>query len=315
MKSYRLSTTQHLLYLVLCTALCIPTAYAQPQKESAINWGMDLRIQREHQDFDDSDAQLNTLSLQPYMQVGNWDISLNLPWQQIDGEYFVNGFQPTPSRICERLSSLSFLQRQVLLNRGRITNEQLNYCDNQSAEPEVIDSSVSGMSDVSLMARYAMPLDQQGVWLGSLGLGYKWDNGDKNSGIGSGTRDTTADLSLSGLSGKWIGFVSVGHVWISGGVAYSEVDETNDEVINYGYDDYAYATLDGGYKFTDWLTLGARANIQQAYIPGGEDVKWLTAYANFRVYKKFRLRTYVNDYLDVAAYPEQEFGASLSYSF
>lgn len=315
MKSYRLSKHHCLVYFALCSVLSTPLAFAQSQKESAIDWGMDLRIQREHQDFDDADAQLNTLSLQPYMQVENWDISLNLPWQQIDGEYFVNGFQPTPSRICERLSSLSFLQRQVLLNRGRITNEQLNYCDNQNAEPEVVDSSVSGMSDVSLMARYAMPLDQDGVWLGSLGLGYKWDNGDKNNGIGSGTRDTTLDVSLSGLHGKWIGFVSVGQVWISGGVAYSEVDETNDEVIDYGYDDYTYATLDGGYKFTDWLTLGARANIQQAYIAGGEDVKWLTAYANFRFYEKFRLRTYVNDYLDVAAYPEQEFGASLSYSF
>lgn len=171
------------------------------------------------------------------------------------------------------------------------------------------------MSDISLFARYALPLDQQGIWLGSLGLGYKWDNGDKNSRIGSGTHDTTVDLSLSGLSGKWIGFASVGHVWISGGVAYSETGETDDEVINYGYEDYSYATLDGGYKFTHWLTLGARANIQQAYIPGGDDVKWLTAYANFRFYEKFRVRAYVNDYLDVAAYPEQEFGASLSYSF
>ena len=31
--------------------------------------------------------------------------------------------------------------------------------------------------------------------------------------------------------------------------------------------------------------------------------------------RKFRVRAYVNDYLDVAGYPEQEFGASVTYSF
>lgn len=123
MKSYRLSKAQYLAYLALCTTLSAQLTYAQPQKESVVDWGMDLRIQREHQRFDNSDAELNTLSLQPYMQVGHWDISLNLPWQQIDGDYFVNGFQPTPSRICERLSALRM--NSSIIATTKVPNQKL----------------------------------------------------------------------------------------------------------------------------------------------------------------------------------------------
>ena len=301
-------------YCLTLGLVCVSTP-TLAQSGDIVHWGMDVRAQREHQSFDNSDADLNTISLQPYVQAGKWDISLSLPWQSIEGEYFVNGFQPTPSRICQRLNSLTDLQRQLLINRGRVTGEQLDYCDQQTTEPEAVSDSVSGMSDISLFARRTTQLDDAGIWLGSIGLGYKWDNGDEDTGIGSGTRDTTLDFTLSGLQGNWLGYVAVGYVWISGGVAYSEPGDEEGEVINYGYDNYAYATVDGGYKFTPWLTLGASANTQQAYIPGGEDVEWLSAYANVRLFEKFRVRAYVNDYLDIAGYPEQEFGASLTYSF
>lgn len=301
--------------IFLCSTIVLSVPFANAQKNADVDWGMDLRIEREHQSFNNTDADLNTLSVQPYVQIGSWDLSLTLPWQKIDGEYFVNGFQPTPPGICGQLSSLNTLERQLLLNNGRVTGDQLEYCDNQLEESAVVEDSVSGIGDISLFARYARPLDAEGVWLGSLGLGYKLDNGDEETGIGSGTRDTTLDLSLSAQSGKWIGFLSAGYVWISGGIAYTEPGETEGEVIRYGYDNYAYASIDGGYKVTDRLTFGVSGNTQQAYIPGGDDVKWLTAYANLRFYEKFRLRAYLNDYLDVAGYPEQEFGASLSYSF
>lgn len=313
MKNVKKSCQLFLGCSVVYAASFSPVVFSQ--ESNFIHWGMDARVQREHQSFDNTDADLNTFSLQPYVQAGKWDISLNLPWQSIDGEYFVNGFQPTPSRICQRLSSLTELQRQLLVNRGRVTGDQLDYCDEQTTEPGVVDDSVSGMSDISLFARRTTALDKDGIWLGSIGLGYKWDNGDEATGIGSGTRDTTLDFTVSALNGNWTGYVAAGYVWISGGVAYSEPGEEEGEVINYGYDNYAYATLDGGYKFTSWFTLGASANMQQSYIPGGEDVEWLTAYANFRLHEKFRLRAYLNDYLDIAGYPEEEFGMSLTYSF
>lgn len=304
-----------LLTLSTLISVLFISSFSYAENDSDVNWGADLSVRRDHQKFDETDADLNTFSLQPYVQLGNWDISLSLPWQKIDGEYFVNGFQPNPSRICQRLSSLTPLQRLVLVNRGNVTPEQLDYCDNQTVGTAVVNDSVSGMSDMSLFVRYATPLDKQGIWLGSFGVGYKFDNGDVNSGLGSGTRNTSIDTAISFLSGKWTGYAALGYTLVSGGIAYTTESETDEGIVNHYYDDYAYVTLDGGYKFTPWLTVGASANTQQASFPESDDVQWVTAYVTIKMYKKFRVRTYFNSYLDVSGYPEEEFGASLGYSF
>lgn len=260
------------------------------------DFGVDLRAEREHQEFEDSSADIDTLSVQPWLQIDNWSFSLDVPWQRAEGEYFlVGGAQPAPKNICQVPSS--FLQKYPRL----AATAGATCPTNAPATSEVREES--GIGDITGFVHYGKPLDDRGVWLGSVGLGYKADSGDVEEGMGSGTRDVMAEGILGAGIGKFNATAVAGYTWIVGGDAEE------------GTNDYAYATLDLAAKPLRWLTLGVSWDYQEAYVSVGDDVQWLTAYVGLNPLDYLRVRLYTKDYRDTLGYPETEYGGYVGLSF
>lgn len=287
---------------VLACLLTAGSTAAMAAEGDAVNFGMDISAGRQHQSFTDSSANLDTVSVQPYLQAGNWDVSLDLPWQRAQGDFFVNNnFQPAPSFRCQQYSALTATQVSRLAARyPKLAQALSTQCPTTS---NTGSNEVSGLGDATLFAHYAVPLDNDGVWLGSLGLGYKADNGDAESGLGSGTSDARFEAALSAQIGKVSGTVVLGYDAVLGGEQADLVDN------------YAYASLDVSLRPLPWLTLGALWNYEQAYVDIADDVQSVSAYIGLKPLDKLRLRLYYKDYLDVAAYPDTEMGGSVTYSF
>jgi hypothetical protein len=253
------------------------------------DFGIDVRAQREHQEFEDSSADIDTVSLQPWLQVGNWNFSLDVPWVHAKGEYFVvGGAQPSPKYVCQ--ASSAFLQEHPRLAR---------YVSN-TCTPTTTTSSGShdeqGVGDITVFTHYGNALDDAGIWVGSAGLGYKADSGDVEKGLGSGTQDLMAEGVLGANLGKFSATAVVGYAWIVGGDAEEFAD------------DYAYASLDLAVKPLQWLALGINWDFQQAYVPDGDDVQSIGVYVGFRPIDHLSLRLYGKDYRDTAGYPDKEYG-------
>lgn len=272
-----------------------------------IDYGLDVSAERAHQVFSDSSANLDTVSLLPYLQVDNWSFSLDVPWQRAKGKVFINdNFQPSPQYLtkilskCDNYAAATPAQRQWLAKRlPNITNVLNTQCQNTTQS----DNEVSGLSDVTGFVHYSAPLDDQGIWLGSVGLGYKADNGDVDNGLGSGTSDAKLEGSLSAMFGMFTGTVTLGYDWVVGGSQADYVDNST------------YASLDLSVKPKQWLILGANWNYQQAYVSGFDDVQSVSGYVTLKPLDKLKLRVYYKSYLDNDYYPDHEVGGGVSYSF
>ena len=289
-------------FLAIGSFSAISSAFA-----ADIEYGLDFSAERAHQVFKDSSADLDTVALQPYLQVDNWSFTLDVPWQRAKGEVFINdNFQPSPKYLtkilskCDTYAAATPAQRQWLAKRfPNITNVLNTQCQNTAQT----DNEVSGLSDVTGFVHYSMPLDEQGIWLGSIGLGYKADNGDADNGLGSGTSDAKLEGSLSAMFGMFTGTVTLGYDWVVGG---SEADYV---------DNSTYASLDLSVKPKSWLILGANWNYQQAYVSGFDDVQSVSGYVTVKPLDKLKLRVYYKNYLSVENYPDHEVGGGVSYSF
>lgn len=289
------------LALISVSAGAVPGGSLKSDSQETVDFGadtvtgIDLSAQRQHQIFQDSSADVDTVSLLPYLQTGNWLFTLDLPWQHAHGEYFVVSEQPSPRFVCR--ASSTFLQ-----NHPRIARYVSNNCLPTTTTDTAIND-VSGIGDVTGFVHYGRSLDSHGIWLGSVGLGYQADSGDVGKGLGSGLRDVMLEASADAKIGRFSTIAVAGYTWIVGGEA---ARNTND---------YVYITLNGGYRVLRWLTLSAAWDYQQAYVPDGDNVQSVTAAVGFRPLKKVRLRLYAKDYLDVAAYPDREYGGYATWSF
>jgi hypothetical protein len=271
------------------------------------DYGLDISAERGHQVFNDSSANLDTVSLQPYLQVDNWSFSLDIPWQRATGDQFVNNnFQPTPKYLtkilsnCDKFAAAKPAQKQWLAKKYPSIANTLN---TQCQPSTQTDNEVSGLSDVTAFVHYGMPLDAQGIWVGSIGVGYKADNGDVDNGLGSGTSDAKLEGSLSATFGKFTGTVLAGYDTVLGG---DEADFV---------DNYAYASVDLAVHPLNWLTLGANWDYQQAYVSFADDVQSVSAYVGVKPLDNLRLRVYYRTYLDLDNYPDHEVGGGVTYSF
>jgi hypothetical protein len=298
----RSSLVACLLTLMWSTALSAPAGGSvKPESQDIINFGTDITVgidlsaQRQHQIFQDSSADIDTLSLLPYLQTGNWLFTLDLPWQHARGEYFVIGEQPSPRLVC-RVSGT------VLQSHPRFARYVSNNCQPLTTATSAANDA-SGVGDVVAFARYGVPLDNLGIWLGSVGVGYQADTGDVDKGLGSGVRDVMLEGSADARIGKFSVLGVAGYAWIVGGDAAQ------------GTDDYLYMTFSLGYRVLRWLALRAAWDYQQAYTPGGADVQAATASVGFRPVERLRLHFYAKDYFDAAAYPDREYGGYVTWPF
>lgn len=274
--------------IFLCFGLGAGAAFA----DTDINAGIDIQLERAHQKFADNSANVTTVDFAPHVQVGNWDFSLDAPWISADANYVNNQFPTRLVSACDKVASL--VQQYPRVQRFATA---LAKCQSKG----VVSSgdTVSGLSDITAFARYGTLLDDEGIWLLSLGAGYKFDNGDVDNNLGSGTRNTLLEASLGATYGWFVGSLTGGYAFVSGS---EEGDSSH----------YSYASLDGGVKPADWVTIGCTIDYDQSYVVTAADVTKVTAYVKFKPWEHVRFKVYTRDFGDAEGYPEREYGGSLS---
>lgn len=286
-----------IFHLPLLLALCAPASSNTHAEAPA--WHFDADASQRHQVFEDSSADLRSLTLIPSLAWNNWQLSLSLPWQSIEGEYFVNNHQASPKLLCQRYANLTPARQLRWRQRGRISTEQLADCPQQASAATASDK-VSGLSDAELFANYVLPLDD--IWLLNGGLGYKWDNGDVAQGLGTGTRELRLEL---GVSANWNAFTAS----LTGG--QTQVDNTapEQEVASHYSDIHA----DLRYQISDkWIANGG-LHRQTALYPGADAPGWLSLGINYSPWSTITLHAGVNHYASSVDYPQQEWRIGVSY--
>lgn len=285
------------LLLSLTSILFTTHLCAQPE------WDLQLSAERLHQSFADGDADLDTVTFTPSVSVGNFSLTATVPWQHIDGTYFVNTVYPALVNACSYLNSLSNLTKLRLIRQGRLTLEQVQYCNqNAGVETSTLNDSVEGAGDIELLASYFLPPLSEHAST-SVGLGYKFDNGDVDEGLGSGTRDVFAETALL-LQGERL------HLLLTLGYDWVQSDDSGLDL-----QDYGYAALDTGWRLFEPFILGIEYHYQQAVTDLVGDLDYLTGYGELALGEHWRARLSVTDYRNADGYPEEEIGGSLAWQF
>ena len=132
-----------------------------------------------------------------YGLADNWDLQLEVPWLEQSGGHL--------DKLIDNWHDLWGMPDG---GRSDVPRDLLNY---QYASPDggfLLDSSDSGLGDITLALNYAFYRGKEGV--ASLGLGYKFGTGDDGQFLGSGGDDQFIALRFSGahLSGlplRWHG--------------------------------------------------------------------------------------------------------------
>lgn len=261
--------------------------------DADLDVGIDIQVEHAHQTFSNDSANINTVDLAPHLQYGNWDFSLDAPWISANGNFVNSNFPPRWVTQCDKAAALA--QKYP---RSKRAAKAVQTC--QSLGIAAPDDSVSGMSDVTVFARYGTSLDEQGIWLLSFGAGYKFDNGDVDENLGSGTRNTLLEASLGASYGKFTGTLTGGHALVNGG---NQEDDSSH---------YNYASLDLGLSPREWVTLGFAVDYDQSYVITADDVTQVTAYVKFKPSQHVRLKVYARDYGNAEGYPEREYGGSMT---
>jgi Putative MetA-pathway of phenol degradation len=283
----------------LLITICSFNAIAQEEK----NWSADLSVSTQHQEYELVSADMQSLNFTPYYQTGNWIFSANLPWMKIDGDYFINGSAPRIVSFCSQIADASPLVIQRLINRGRITEEQITRCDQINDALGELEESQSGVGDISLSANYMLQWSSAENWWTAFGLEYKADNGDFEKGIGSGSRDTSITLGIGCQGEKWSNHLDASFTSVSATDSTYEIDD--------------YLTISAGIAYLFWgaVTWGVDYQFEQAYLKEGSDVKYFSTYLDWAITDATTLRVTASDYEDLPEYPQTEYAVTLGFSF
>lgn len=279
---------------------------AHADEQTNLEWLFDVDAGYQEQTIDQSTAKLTSVIFAPSLELGNWDLSLNIPWYEKQGEFYINGTRPRLITRCERITSLKPARQNLLIALGKLTQIQLDRCEIVLETLTQLNAKHNGIGDITGFARYNFLLGDDTGWGTSLGLGYKSDTGDAETGIGSGTRDTQFELGVFFRRNKFSLNFNVGYDLVSGDESIADIYKTQN---------YAYASINLSRSFTDWLTLGVSFNGQQAYVANGEDTKILTEYINLSFVENVNIHFYTSQYSGDSLLPEKELGANLTYSF
>ena len=285
--------------ICLLVTICPFNTLAQEEK----NWGADFSVSTQHQEYELVSADMQNFIFSPYYQKGNWVFSGNIPWMKIDGDYFINGSAPRIVSLCSRLADTSPLIIQRLINRGRITQEQITRCDQINDVLDELEESQSGLGDISLSANYVWQWSSVDNMWTAFGLEYKTDNGDFEKGIGSGSRDTSMTLGIGYQGEKWSNHLDA---------SFTRVSATDS---TYEIEDYSALGAGIAYLFWERLTWGIDYQFEQAYLTGGADVKYFSTYVDWEITDAWNLRLAASDYDDLPEYPQTEYAVTLGFSF
>lgn len=285
------------------TAVVLIMALGSIGAQAASEWQFYLEAERIHQSFSDGDADINTFTFAPTLYWENLSLSLSIPWQQIDGSLFITNAYPNLEYLCGQINGLTSGQKMWLIYRGTLTQQQVQYCGNTGGvETLQQEDSVSGFNDVELFANYYLPPFHDRV-SGSVGLGYKHDNGDVEKGLGTGTRELFVETS-------WLLDADVVGLLLT--LGYENIIENE---TSFDLQDYGYASVDVHMRLLEVARLGVEVHYQQAVADVLDDLTYLVYYLQLGTGEGVGARLFMTDYRDENNYPETEIGGSLSYAF
>ena len=295
--------TRHTSPRFLCLIAALLFGSGSLRAETPV-WDMLLSAEHIHQEFDASDADLDTLTFAPTVSLGSFSLSASVPWQKVSGVFFLDVAHPNVASLCSLVQGLTPLQKLRLVRDGTLTLAQLQYCNQYSGEVTTIEEedSATGAGDIELFASYYLP-PLADMASASLGLGYKHDNGDADSGLGTGTRDLYAETALLVQTGPLRLLLTLGYDWL----------QHNDTGL--ALNDYGYGSLDASVLLLQALTLGVEYHFQQASTDVTDDLDYLVWYGELDLPAGWGGRLFLTDYLDADNLPREEFGGSLSWHF
>lgn len=261
--------------------------------------GMDLSADYAKQRFADTDGDYTTVTPSPYLRWGDgWEARLDVPWRQASGEYIVPGATPRITQLCSQVAAHPRAV-QNLLDNGRITQAQLDICNNLVSSKKTTE--VSGAGDVILWLNRLVPLNN--TWALLPQMGYKHDSGEVEDGLGSGTRDAMLEIGLSGQFQQLT-------VYLMGG--YNRVLAQPDSST---LDDYPYAACEAEWALVPAVGVSARYDYESAQAEYLEDLQSVTGALSWHFLENYSTRIYLQSYKESEGYPQQEAGISINATF
>lgn len=303
--------SSRLLAIVWGGVLFLFSVMTQAQQGSAkekttLDWMLDVDLGYQQQTIQKSTAELTSITFSPSVIWGNWDLSLTVPWYETQGEFYINGIRSRLAARCERITNLAPALQKLLVGRGLLTQKQIQTCDLALGLLTQLNAKQNGIGDVTGFAHYNFPLGADTGWGASLGVGYKSNTGDSDTGLGSGTQDGLFELGVFFAHEQFSLSLNAGYDFVSGDAAIADVYQTKN---------FAYTSINLSKDFTDWFRLGVNFSGQQAYIVHGGDTKIFTEYIDLTPFEKLSIHVFVSQYSGDDLLPDKEVGANLTYSF
>jgi hypothetical protein len=264
-------------------------------------YGLSLHAGLSQQHYNSETSTLKNIIFQPYYSWSNTWVSASLPWYSVDGDYIIQTSRPVVQQVCKPILALSNVQQQLRIRAGRLTQARINACTLAAQSDTRVSSQGEGVGDATVTVNYLYPMGSGGTWSLLSAVSYKFDNGDMEKGLGSGTNDLGVDFTLSRDAEKWHNNFTLGHI----AVLESE---------NTFYQSYNYGAVDTSYDATSWLSVGATYSHEQASIVGGEAINSIACYGSFKVSENLTVSLSVTQYKDAADYPDREASLSITYS-
>ncbi len=216
----------------------------------------------------------NTINVSASWTPGPWSFTLAVPYQQMKYDFSGLIFQGSPY---QRL-------RATLVSKGQ---------------------TVNGFGDATLSSSYTFESEEKGWWL-SPGAVIKWDNGDASQGLGTNTRDFTAQIA-GGWDNTIFGIDTlIGQTWVGEDASLAATVQPKD----FGF--WELATRISPVK---WMDLGVRYHDQTKssdQSPSNATTEWSVA---FKPAKRLSIRGYYMDYAEGPGVPKNETGLGVSYKF
>jgi hypothetical protein len=156
--------------------------------------------------------------------------------------------------------------------------------------------TASGVGDTILGLDHAW---LQGQWLIEPGFRLKLPTADKDEGLGTGSRDTSAQLGITGLFRQWRPFLITGYKWRGSSPLIA-------------LDDGAYANAGLDHPLGKTVSTGLGYDWREASVRGKSPVRELFGYASWQMDPRWKLMTYAAKGLSDSS-ADQTLGLQVSY--
>ncbi len=240
--------------------------------------GMDIHSKLSQQRYTANETlTVARLALQPWLSYGDWFIYGELPFEGRKST------QTNTQTVFARTATGRIIRRISPQNITTTTSQQTD-----------------GIADASIGLSYTLPTTSE-YWLYSTHLEYKFDNGDSNDGLGSGTQEASVSL----LSRYTVGVVS-----LKGEIGYTAVAAST----NINTKDVTYGSVGSTWQINNTLNTSLNYSNQSEPYSQAPDQGFVQLSINWKVQKLMTLSLSYGDYLaNSLSLPENELSVAAKF--